>query len=144
MLNDEDDHRYPYYHRRNCCHSVGCHSWALHLLCTMANILIDVAQHWHYCSRYSEGTNKKCFNIFVFPPSYHIWYTFHNSVMSCKLVLASELNSMHMTRNLSLFNVANSWPCCRTTLILVVAPGASTPVLGRTRNFSGEVVFICS
>lgn len=48
-----------------------------------------------------------------------------------------------MTKNLSLFsNKVIFGPDCRTTLMVTAAPGVSKPVLGRTRNFSGDVVFI--
>lgn len=51
---------------------------------------------------------------------------------------------MHMTKNLSLFsNNVTFGPDCSTTLIVALFPGVSIPVLGRTRNFSGEVVLIC-
>lgn len=69
--------------------------------------------------------------------------TFHNSAISCEPVFESGPSSMHMTRNLSLFSTVIWWPCCKTTLMAELAPGAKTPVLGRTRNLSGDVVFTC-
>lgn len=63
--------------------------------------------------------------------------------MSCCDAFKS-LISMHMTKNLSLFNSNVTFgPDCRTTLMVVLLPGVRIPVLGRTRNFSGDVVFIC-
>lgn len=78
------------------------------------------------------------------PPSISVCdrLTFHSSAMSCCVAFASS-NSMHMTRNLSLFsNNVTLCPGWRTTFMLALLPGASTPVLGRTRNFSGDVVLI--
>lgn len=68
---------------------------------------------------------------------------FHNSAISCEVVLASDDNSMHITKNLSFVSTGIWWPCCNTTLMTAFAPGARIPVLGRTRNFSGDVVLIC-
>lgn len=69
--------------------------------------------------------------------------TFHSSAMSCWVAFASS-NSMHITKNLSLFrNNSILCPGIRTTFMLALLPGVKTPVLGRTRNFSGDVVLIC-
>lgn len=69
--------------------------------------------------------------------------TFHSSAMSCCVAFASS-NSMHITKNLSLLsNNVTLCPGWRTTFMLALLPGAKTPVLGRTRNFSGDVVLIC-
>lgn len=67
--------------------------------------------------------------------------TFQMSAMSCCDAFKSAI-SMHMTKNLSLFRWSVSGPDWRTTLIVMLVPGARMPVLGRTRNFSGDVVFI--
>lgn len=64
------------------------------------------------------------------------------SAISCCDAFKSSI-SMHITRNLSLFKSNVTFgPDCNTTLIDAFAPGANIPVLGLTRNFSGEVVLI--
>lgn len=68
--------------------------------------------------------------------------TFHISAISCWDAFKSFI-SMHMTKNLSLFSSNVMFgPGCNTTLIFALLPGGRTPVLGRTRNFSGDVVLI--
>jgi hypothetical protein len=47
-----------------------------------------------------------------------------------------------ITRNLSLARVGNWKSGCSTTLIVTDAAGTNMPVLGRTLNFSGDVVLI--
>lgn len=68
--------------------------------------------------------------------------TFQISAMSCCDAFKS-LISMHITKNLSLSsNNVMFGPGCSTTLIFILLPGGSIPVLGRTRNLSGDVVLI--
>lgn len=66
---------------------------------------------------------------------------FHNSVKCCWSVGSSGPRFIHITRNLSRFQV---WPWLKITLIVCVPPLVRTPLDGRTRNFSGAVVLICN
>lgn len=69
---------------------------------------------------------------------------FQISAISCWDAFKSFI-SIHITRNLSLLsNNVTFGPDWRTTLMVALLPGKSIPVLGRTRNFSGDVVFICA
>lgn len=107
--------------------------------CSTCMLLLAVFYKARFLRRKNVKSNKNPYSISSFV------LTLHNSLMSCGLVFEASSSSMHMTRNLSLLSVANVLlPWTNTTLILLLAPGGRTPVLGRTRNFSGDVVLICN
>lgn len=106
--------------------------------CALESVLLDVAA---VGSCVLENCSKILRNC---RPINWVQVTFHSSATSWEFVDISLPRPMHMTRNFSRLSVLMVWPCCRTTFTVADAEGASTPVLGRTRNLSGAVVLICN
>jgi hypothetical protein len=67
--------------------------------------------------------------------------TFQSSASSC-VVISAELTGKFIMRNLSLVSAGDWKSGCSTTLMVTDAVGTNVPVLGRTLNFSGDVVLI--
>lgn len=106
--------------------------WHFNRCCSTDWLLFCVFYKWGKKSSNCIPNRAKCKIV-----------TFQISAMSCWDAFKSFI-SIHITRNLSLLSSNVTFgPDWRTTLMVVLLPGKSIPVLGRTRNFSGDVVFIC-
>lgn len=68
--------------------------------------------------------------------------TFHSSVNSCADNSVDSIGIL-ITKNLSRESPPSWKPGNKDTVMVARSPGFKHPTLGRTRNFSGEVVFIC-